>query len=391
MGVKRLGGIFVLYLAAVAASPAALVWRPGEGWSMESSDATLAASDAKDQLQLARNYEAKENWKDALSAYRSLVRRWPLSSVSGEAQFKIGFMLEKMAEFYPAFEAYQKVIKSHPNSQFFDLAIERQFAIGNLFLSGEPQRLWKIPLLPSMDRTVKIYETVIKNAPYGRYAAQAYFNMGQAREKQKKWSDAIAAYNMILDKYPNDPLAPNAQYQIGYAWYRASSEADYDQSAARKSIEGFQDYLTKFPRSDKEEQAREYINELSGRQVQGSFNIARFYERQRNYKAAFIYYNDVIQINPESEQAQQAKTRIEAIRPQLEGDPMFDTANAPRALARETADASPGPVPSSARPVRSSPEAGPIPEDAVQLPEGPQLPEAAESPVPTGAPVTLRE
>ncbi|GAB4241679.1 MAG: hypothetical protein OHK005_04970 [Candidatus Methylacidiphilales bacterium] len=391
MEVKRLGAILALYLAALSVSPAALVWRPGEGWSMESSDATLAASDAKDQLQLARNYEAKENWKDALAAYKSLVRRWPLSSVAGEAQFKIGFMLEKMAEFYPAFEAYQKVIKSHPNSQFFDLAIERQFAIGNLFLSGEPQRLWKIPLLPSMDRTVKIYEAVIKNAPYGRYAAPAYFNMGQAREKQKKWSDAIAAYNMILDKYPNDPLAPNAQYQIGYAWYRASSEADYDQSAARKSIEGFQDYLTKYPKSDKVEQAREYIRELSGRQVQGSFNIARFYERQRNYRAAFIYYNDVIQIDPESAQAQQAKTRLEAIRPQLEGDPMFDSANAPKALPRETANASPGPLPSAARPAAPSPEAGPIPEDAVQLPEGPQLPESAESPVPTGAPVTLRE
>lgn len=361
---------------------------------MESSDATLAASDAKDQLQLARNYEAKENWKDALAAYRSLVRRWPLSSVAGEAQFKIGFMLEKMAEFYPAFEAYQKVIKNHPNSQFFDLAIERQFAIGNLFLAGEPQRLWKIPLLPSMDRAVKIYETVIKNAPYGRYAAHAYFNMGQAREKQRKWTDAIAAYNMILDKYPNDPLAPNAQYQIGYAWYRASSEADYDQSAARKSIEGFQDYLTKYPNSDKQEQARDYIRELSGRQVQGSFNIARFYERQKNWRAAFIYYNDVIQINPESEQAQVAKARIEAIRPRLEGDPMLDSPQAPRALPRETADASTttGPMPTSARPgAAPSPEAGPIPEDAIQLPEGPQLPEAAEAPVPAGRPVTLRD
>jgi outer membrane protein assembly factor BamD len=378
----------------VHVSPAALVWRPGEGWSYESSDATLAASDAKDQLQLARNYEAKEDWGSALSSYKSLVRRWPMSSVAGEAQFKVGFMLEKMAEFYPAFEAYDKVVKKYPNSQFFDLAIERQFAIGNLFLSGEPQRLWKIPLLPSMDRTVKIYQAVIKNAPYGKYAAKAYFNMGQAREKQKKWSDAIAAYNMILDKYPNDPLADDAQYQIGYAWFRASSEADYDQSAARKSIEGFQDYLAKFPNSDKREQAKEYIEILNGRQVQGSFNIAKFYDRQKNYKAAFIYYNDVIQINPESEQSQQAKARIEAIRPLIEGDPMLSSDQAPKALPRETAAANGLPaLPSAARPADAGPlPSQPIPEDAVQLPEGPMLPEAAEAPDPLAVPpLTLRE
>ncbi|MDR1192141.1 MAG: outer membrane protein assembly factor BamD [Verrucomicrobiales bacterium] len=310
-------GALGLWLSLAAVSSAALVWRPGEGWVNESSGESLAASDAKAALQLARNLEAKEDYKSALDAYRGLVRRWPLSSSAGEAQFKVGFMMEKRGEFWDAYKAFQKVVEKYPASQFFDLAIEREFAIGNLFLSGEPQRLWKIPLLPSMDKTVEIFNTIIKNAPYGVYAPQAYFKIGLAREKQKQWSEAIASYNKLLDKYPGNDLAPSAQYQIGYAWYQASSQPDYDQSAAQKSINAFQDFLARFPDSEKVEQAKIYINELGDRRVQGSYNIGVFYlkdKTDKGYRAALIYFNDVIQQAPNSPLAVQAKQRIEEIK-----------------------------------------------------------------------------
>ncbi|MEM6821710.1 MAG: outer membrane protein assembly factor BamD [Verrucomicrobiota bacterium] len=308
----------ILLIVAVAQSlSAALVWRPGEGWVNEDSGQTLAASDAKAALQIARNFEAQEAWDNAATAYRTIVRRWPLSSAAGEAQFKLGYMLEKLAEFWPAYKAYQKVVDKYPGSQFFDLAIERQFSIGNLYLAGEPQRIWKIPLLPSMDKTVEIFQSVIDNAPYGPYAAPAHFKIGLARENQKKWSEAIQAYVDLLDRYPRSDLADDAQYQIGYAWYKASSQPDYDQSAARKSIEAFQEFGVRFPNSEKVAQAKSYISELTGRRIQGSYNIAKFYEKQANFKAALIYYNEVVRQNPESDQATEAKKRIDILRSKL--------------------------------------------------------------------------
>jgi outer membrane protein assembly factor BamD len=312
--IRLYASLGLLIVLGSSACPAALVWRPGEGWVNEGSGQTLAASDAKASLQAARNLESQEAYKDALDAYRSITRRWPLSSVAGEAQFKVGLMLEKRAEFWAAYKAYQVVVTKYPASQFFDLAIERQFSIGNLYLAGEPQKLWKIPLLPSMDKTVEIFETVVKNAPYGSLAAQAIFKTGLAREKQKKWSESISAYNKLMDKYPGSDFADDAQYQIGYAWYQAASEPDYDQSAAQKSIEAFQDFMVRFPNSEKVAQAQEYMQELSSRRVQGSMNIARFYEAQKNYKAALIYYSDVVQQNPGSGLASEAKQRVEALR-----------------------------------------------------------------------------
>jgi len=305
---------FAILASVVVPCHAGLVWSPGEGWVDESGDA-LHASSAKDQLELARSLEQKEQYQDSLKAYQSLLRRWPLSIYASEAQFKIGLMNQKIGEFMRAYKAYDTLVSKHPSSQFFDLAVENMYAIGNLYLSGEPQRLWKIPLLPSQDKTVEIFEAVIKAAPYGNYAAPAYFQIGQAREKQHKWTEAIKSYTTILDKYPNNDMAADAQYQIGYAWLSAASEPDYDQSAAQKAIESFQDFLTRYPNSPKIAAAHDNIVKLQNRISQGTMNVAKFYDEQKNYKAAFIYYNEIVRTSPDSPNGKIAKERIDELRP----------------------------------------------------------------------------
>ncbi len=323
--------LFLVLFCCLSDLQASLTWRPGEGWVDETSGQGLSASSSHDQLDLAKKLEGNGDYEKALKAYRELIRRWPLSFCAPEAQFKIGFINEKKGEFWDAYKAYLKMIDKYPNGAFMDQsleqskpmidqALERIFSIGNLYLAGEPQKIWKIPVGPSMDRALEVYNSVIKAAPYGMYAPQAQFHIGLAYEKQKKFADAVDAYNKILDKYPGNPIADSAQYQIGYAWMRASSQADYDQSAAEKAIEAFNDFIIRFPNSPKVVAAREHIDRLKSTENQGSFNIAKFYEKQRNYKAAFIYYNQVVEENPDSKNAQTSKLKIEELRPLVEKD-----------------------------------------------------------------------
>src|SRR5277367_411721 len=211
---------------AVPVAQAELVWRPGEGWSDESGG-DISASSSRDQLELAHKLEAQGERDNALKAYKSLVRRWPLSFFAPEAQFRIGKILEDEGSFADAFKAFQTMVQKYPSSDYFEQALNEQYRIANLYLAGEPQRLWKIPIGPSMDRTVEMYERIIKNAPYGTYAPQCQFNIGLAREKQRKFTDAVDSYQKVLDNYPTSSTACNAQYQIGYAWMNSSYSGDY--------------------------------------------------------------------------------------------------------------------------------------------------------------------
>ena len=339
-------GAALSFLSAPA--HAALVWRPGEGWVDESSGTGLSASSSRDQLEIAKKFEADQKFDDALKAYRVLVRKWPLSFFAPEAQFKIGFCMEKKADFWNAYKAYQKMIQKYPASTFFEQALDREFAIGNLYLAGEPQRVLRIPLGASMDRTVEIFENIIKAAPYGEHAAEAQFKIGLAREKQKKFQDAVASYTKILDKYPGHPVATDAQYQIGYAWYIASREPEYDQSAAQKAIEAFEDFIVRYPNSEKVEAANAHIALLKGKETQGSLNIARFYEKDKQYKAAYIYYNDVIQRNPDAPQAKEARRKVDQLRPLIgAGAGVGETSPASDSSAPTSAEASSPPLPTA--------------------------------------------
>lgn len=307
---------------ATSLAQATLVWRPGEGWSDESGS-DVSASSSRDQLELAHKLEAQGQRDAALKAYKGLLRRWPLSFFAPEAQYRMGKILEDEADFAGAFKAFQVMVTKYPSSDYFTQALNEQYRIANLYLAGEPQRIWKIPVGPSMDRTIEMYDRIIKNAPYGDYAPQCQFNIGLAREQQRKYTDAVDAYQKVLDNYPTSSVAANAQYQIGYAWMRSCQSGDYDMGAAKKAVDAFQDYLVRYPTSDKAVQAQDNIRKLGQKQTQGAFDIARFYEKSHppDPRAAFIYYNEVVREDPNSAQAQIAKKRIQELRPVVEALP----------------------------------------------------------------------
>ncbi len=375
--------LFALSLA-VPVAQAELVWRPGEGWSDESGGA-VSASSSRDQLEQAHKLEAEGRRDDALKAYKALLRRWPLSFFAPEAQYRIGKIYEDEGDFQSAFKAFQVMVQKYPSSDYFEQALDEQYRIANLYLAGEPQRVWKIPVGPSMDKTVDMYERIVKNAPFGTYAPQCQFNIGLAREKQRRYTDAIDAYQTVLDNYPTSPVASNAQYQIGYAWMRSTLTGDYDLGAAKKAIDAFQDYLVRYPSSDKAAQAQENIQRLSQKQTQGAFDVAKFYETQHDPRGAFIYYNEVVREDPNCPQAQLAKRRIQELRPVVEALPGGLGPDGSGNLAKPNTVASnpSGPLSPNDMPLTNS--AMPDPAANASLPDDPNAPVTSSSPGATAA------
>src|SRR5437763_6335922 len=183
-----------------------------------------------------------------------------------------------------------------------------------MYLAGKKLKLLGIPLATSMDRAVEIFASVVRTAPYGKYTARAQFDIGLAREKQGANDAAIEAYQAVVDKFPNEPIAVDAQYQIGYIWFHASRTGTKDMAAASKAKTAFQDFLFHYPNSEKAAQARDNLNRLEQKQTSSSFEVAKFYDKQKYYRAAVIYYNEVIRQQPGSTESDRAKKRIDELR-----------------------------------------------------------------------------
>jgi outer membrane protein assembly factor BamD len=161
---------------------------------------------------------------------------------------------------------------------------------------------------------VAIFAEVVRTAPYGKYTARAQFDIGLARQKQGANDAAVQAYQAVVDKFPNDPIAADAQYQIGYLWFEAARQGTNDSAATANAKTGFEDFLFKYPKSEKAPQARENLAKLEQKATGDAFKIAKFYDKQKAYRAAVIYYSEVIREQPGSPAGDQAKRRIDQIR-----------------------------------------------------------------------------
>src|SRR5437763_2411604 len=295
---------------------ASVVFKPGKKPEYVGADGVEEelSGDAVDLFQIGQAAEKEGNTKRAIRAYKSLVKRHPKDKVAPNALYRAAQLQEQAHLFFAAADSFSQLVKKYPGSPHFDEAIEAQFRIGEIYLTGKKLRFLGIPYASALDRAVTIFANVVRTAPYGKYTARAQFDIGLAREKQGANDAALQAYQAVVDKFPNEPIAVDAQYQIGYIWFTASQTGTKDAAAASNAKTGFQDFLFHYPKSEKAAQARANLDILEHKQTASSYKVAKFYDKQKYYRAAVIYYNEVIRQQPGSEESNEAKKRIDQLR-----------------------------------------------------------------------------
>lgn len=301
--------------------PAPLVYRPGEGWTYEAvGGARWHRSRAKDQLEVAQAAFDKRNYRLAAKAALRTVVKWPLSDYAPQATYLLGRCYEARRMDERAFKEYQKLIEKHPKLENYQEVLQRQYAIACRFLGGQWFKFWGyIPFFPSMEKTADMFTKIIKNGPYSEVAPRSQLNIGAAREKQKDYPDAVKAYEKAADLYHDQKnIAAEAMYKAGMAYNRQAKTAEYDQSVAGQAIAALSDFMILFPSDPRVPEAQKTVASLKTEQARGSFKIARFYEKKRQWKGALVYYNEVLLKDPESSYAAEAKRRLEALKPRAE-------------------------------------------------------------------------
>lgn len=327
MNFRMLAPVLSLALTIVFAqlAGAAVVFRSGEKAKYVAPGEEEMNGNAAELFQIGQKAEKEGNLRRAIKAYRTLCRKHPKDALAPGAVYQEAVLQERTREFMTAVVTYRSLVQSYPNTPHFNDAIEAQFRIGEMYLAGKKLKLLGIPYATSMDRAVEIFAAVIRTAPYGKYTARAQFDIGLAREKQGANDAALQAYQAVIDKFPSDPIAADAQYQIGYIWFTATKGGTKDVSATNNSRTAFQDFLFRFPNSEKAAQARANLQILEHKTTNSAFDVARFYDKQKIYRAAVIYYNEVIRQQPGSAESEKAKKRIDQLRAKL-GDKALQSA-----------------------------------------------------------------
>lgn len=281
----------------------------GAAFAQLPSTAPANDAEAAGLMQEAAGFEGEGNYSRAATVYRSIVRRYPVSPSAPAAQFRLAELIDQGGSANRAFEAYQKLVEDYPQSREFDRALAAQLAIADGFMARR-----------RYERASEMYNALIANAPFAKFAPEAQFKLGQSLESARKYGEAIAAYQIILDRYPSSDYADDALYQIGYVQLTEAMGRSQDLSAAIDAKNTFEEFLMEYPNSEKAAQARDNLDRMTGREAGDLLSIARFYDRNSNYRAAVIYYADLVRRQPGTDDAKLANERIEEIRAEVGDD-----------------------------------------------------------------------
>lgn len=157
------------------------------------------------------------------------------------------------------------------------------------------------------------FETVISIGRGTDIGQQAQFLLAESHYKNRRYLVAASEYNRYVQFYPNSPRRQEAEFKQSLCYYNLSPRYRLDQSYTEQAIDGFRLYRSRYPDSERSEEAAEYISELREKLARRDYNAAEFYMRTDRYKSAAIYHNLVIDRFPGTTWAEKALVRqIEA-------------------------------------------------------------------------------
>src|SRR5438132_12540686 len=140
----------LLFAAAILVLPepgvAAVVFQPGKKAKYVAPGDEEISGNAAELFQIGQTAEKEGDTKRAIKAYKSLVKRHPKDALAAGALFRAAELQEQRHDYLRAAVSFRQLVEKYPSSPNFDEAIEAQFRIGEIYLTGKKLRILGIPV-----------------------------------------------------------------------------------------------------------------------------------------------------------------------------------------------------------------------------------------------------
>ena len=286
------------------------IWTPKTGKWVNPKN--VAKESPKAQFDYALSFYKEGKLDDAWREFKKLLKEYPKSFEASESQYYLGLIEEARENFYEAYQAYQRLIDKYPFSERIKEVIEREYNIADKFMFGYKRKALGI-ILPVENPAIEIFTKVVENSTYGPLAPKAQYRLGLVLKSLQRYYEAEEAFNKVISNYPDSEWSEPAKFQIASCRAALSRSPDYDQGAAGEAKQKFEEFVRDHPDAVLSLEAEANIAKLNEKEAESSFNTARFYEKQRSYKAAIIYYNYVVDNYPKSVWAAKSLSKLQEL------------------------------------------------------------------------------
>jgi outer membrane protein assembly factor BamD len=176
---------------------------------------------------------------------------------------------------------YEKLLKSRDFQAKYEAAV-------NYYEDGEFARAGTL-----FDQVANIFRGTTKADTVKYYQAKSYYG-------QRDYMMAGYYFSELSATYASSVFLEEADFMVGYCFYKRSPRAELDQETTFQAITYMQMFMSKHPISERIGEAQDIITEMSDKLVEKSFISAKLYYDLGYYKSAILALRNSLIDHPDT-------------------------------------------------------------------------------------------
>jgi outer membrane protein assembly factor BamD (BamD/ComL family) len=277
----------------------------------------------------------QKKFAEAAEKYKTAADRWPDTPLEEDALFMLGESQFFSDQYPKAHDTYGSLLKKHNNSRHLDVAVQREFALGRYWEQLHDTKPLIViqpnftdgsrPRFDTFGYAVQAYQTVRMNDPTGPLADDSLMATGVAYFRRGQFESAAQEFDLLRKEYPNSEHQKAAHILGLQAKMRVYQGKYYDPTALIEAGEIADQTLAQFGSQLGAEQNRvaKARKQILEEKANRDYAMGEYYEKQKCYGSARLYYQDLIEKFPSTDRAKEARTRLDAIKGEPDEPPNY--------------------------------------------------------------------
>ncbi len=254
----------------------------------------------------------------------SLSKRWikenPNSLYLEVALKTYADALYDKKHYYQSYLKYEDLLNQFGATSYFAYIINREMEISKLFLAGQKRTFWKFFRTSARLEGLKILDDIDSRWPGSKAAAMAIMLRADHFYERGKYFESEQEYQRITISYSQSCHFPRALYMLAESLKSQYQGCFYDDVCLDEAAVHYKQFLLRFPERAKDNAVEDTLAWIRLEKVKKEYEIADFYYRTGKTKQAVLYWQNVLEMAPESEYGQNAIRLIQDAEENCEQD-----------------------------------------------------------------------
>jgi outer membrane protein assembly factor BamD len=138
----------------------------------------------------------------------------------------------------------------------------------------------------------------------------SYYYLAQSQTKNNEYLLAAGTYNRLIDAFPQDTLVDDAFYLSGRAYQHEWRAPELDATYGKSALAAYEAIVDAYPNSPFAPQARKELTTLDQWFAEKDYGTGYLYLKRKAFDSAIIYFKDVIRLHPNAPKTRDAYLRL---------------------------------------------------------------------------------